>query len=44
MSILERLKEDHNKVREILKKAGELLNKYPAVSVEQEKKLMKQLN
>jgi len=43
MSILESLKEDHDKVREILKKADELLNKYPDVNVEQEKKLMKQL-
>lgn len=43
MSILEKLKEDHNKVREIFEKADELIAKYPNVNEDQEKKLMKKL-
>ena len=43
MSILERLKEDHDKVREILEKAEELTAKYPHVNDDQEKRLMRKL-
>ena len=43
MSILEKLKEDHDKVREILKKADDLVAQYPKVNEAQEKRLMKEL-
>ncbi len=43
MSILVNLKEDHDKVREILKKATALIEKYPNVDVREEKTLMKKL-
>ncbi len=43
MSILEKLKADHDKVREILKQADELVAKFPQVNEEQEIRLMKKL-
>lgn len=43
MSILDNLKKDHDKVREILKKTDILIEKYPNVDEEQEKKLMVKL-
>ena len=43
MSILDNLKVDHDKVREILKKVTDLIEKYPNVDVREEKTLMKKL-
>ncbi|MBA2613805.1 MAG: hemerythrin domain-containing protein [Bacteroidetes bacterium] len=43
MSILDKLKEDHDKVREILKKATVLIEQYPKVDVKGERNLMKEL-
>ncbi len=43
MSILDILKEDHDKVKIIVKKAEELLSKYPKVNEQEEIELMKKL-
>ena len=43
MSILDELKSDHDKVRELLVKADEIINKYPDVDEAQEEKLIQKI-
>lgn len=43
MSILEKLKNDHNEVKELLKKAEELIEEYPKVNESQEIKLIEKI-